>query len=95
MQQHQRVTARTYGCRSLRIKNIEHEAEGRGTTEANHQTNNGMFINGLKTECHALVNTENAETEEEFDAIVEKAKIAERREQEKKRTRRRKEKNPG
>ena len=44
------------------------------------------FINGLKPECHASVNTENAETEEEFDAIVEKAKIAERREQEKKRT---------
>ena len=39
-----------------------------------------------------LVNTENAETKEEFDAIVKKAKIAERREQEKKRTRRRKEK---
>ena len=52
------------------------------------------FINGLKPECHASVNTENAETEEEFDAIVEKAKIAERREQEKKRTRRRKEKTP-
>ena len=40
------------------------------------------------------MNTKNAETEEEFDAIVEKAKIAERREQEKKRTRRRKEKTP-
>ena len=50
------------------------------------------FINGLKPECHASVNTENAETEEEFDAIVEKAKIAERREQEKKRTRRKREK---
>ena len=50
------------------------------------------FINGLKPECHASVNTENAETEEEFDAIVEKAKIAERREQEKKRTRKKREK---
>ena len=38
------------------------------------------------------MNTENAETKEEFDALVEKAKIAERREQEKKRTKRRKEK---
>ena len=49
------------------------------------------FINGLKPKCHASVNTKNAETEEEFDAIVEKAKMAERREQEKKRmTRKRK-----
>ena len=39
-----------------------------------------------------MVNTENAEVEEEFDAIVERAKIAERREQEKKRTRRKREK---
>ena len=39
-----------------------------------------------------MINTENAEAEEEFDAMVEKAKIAERREQEKKRTRKKREK---
>ena len=45
------------------------------------------FINGLKPECHAAVNTKNAETEEEFDAIVEKPKVAKRREQEKNKAR--------
>lgn len=37
------------------------------------------FIRGLKSECHAAVNTKNVDTQEQFDALIEEAKIAKRR----------------
>lgn len=37
------------------------------------------FIKGLKPEWHAIVNTKNVETQEDFDALTEEAKMAERR----------------
>ena len=37
------------------------------------------FIRGLKPECHAAVNTKNVETQEDFDELIEEAKMAERR----------------
>lgn len=37
------------------------------------------FIRGLKPECHAVVNTKNVDTQEQFDDLIEEAKISERR----------------
>ena len=37
------------------------------------------FIRGLKPECHAAVNTKNVETQEDFDELIEEAKMAKRR----------------
>ena len=43
-----------------------------------------MVINGLELVCHAVVNTRNVETEEDFEAVIAEAKIAKRRAQQKK-----------
>ena len=37
------------------------------------------FIKGLKSECHAAINTKNVETQEDFDELIEEAKMAKRR----------------
>ena len=50
------------------------------------------FIRGLKSKCHVAINTKNLETQEDFDELIEEAKMRERRAS--KRTKRRaKEKN--
>lgn len=37
---------------------------------------NEWFVNRLKTVSHEAVRTKNAKTQEEFDAIVDEAKVA-------------------
>ena len=37
------------------------------------------FIRGLKPKCHAAINTKNVDTQEQFDEMINEAKVAKRR----------------